>query len=90
MKPQEKALLSSLLARSVRGEELIRYLPEQIASALDPLSQKQGQDLSKLVSMRNWSETIHFSWFCEPLKTLPKETHNLFLSLLLPEQVEQV
>lgn len=85
MKLQEKALLRALLTRASGGEHLIRYLPSRLADDIKSWPVPASLDFSKLLSQQKWVESIHFSWFYEPLKTFKPETQQLFLSLL-PEK----
>jgi len=83
---QEKALLRALLTRASGGEHLLRYLPPELADEIQRWPSPTALDFSKLLSQKNWAESIHFSWFTAPLKTLPPETQQLFLSLLESKQ----
>lgn len=82
MKLQEKALLRALLTRASGGEHLIRYLPPELADEIERWPIPSTLDFSRLLSQKKWVESIHFSWFYDPLKSLKPETIQLFLSLM--------
>ncbi|MCC5831961.1 MAG: hypothetical protein JJU12_02840 [Chlamydiales bacterium] len=90
MKLQEKAILCALLARSSAGDRLSHYLPERLANEVKSSPLPTTRDFSKLLSQKKWVETIHFSWFYEPLKPLKPETTQLFLSLLPQKKAAEV
>lgn len=89
-KIQEKALLCALLARSSGGDHLLSYLPRGLADEIGRLPLPSSLDFSRLLSQKKWVETIHYSWFYEPLKSLKPETQQLFLSLLPEKKAAEV
>ncbi len=90
MKLQEKALLRALLTRASGGDHLLRYLPQKLAEEIEAWPSGSPTDFSKLLSQKQWAQTIHFSWFREPLKDLQPETQQIFLSLLDPKKAHSV
>lgn len=91
MKLQEKAMLRALLSNTSGGENLLRYFSPELTDELQkwPL-EAATRDFSKILSQKEWTESIHYSWFVEPLEPLSTETKQLFLSLLEKKQADKI
>lgn len=81
-----KGLLHTLTASSVSAEGLTKRLPDHLAQEMRAFAAPEVDDLAKLLSQSGWMEQLHYSWYVRPLRGLPHETQNLFLSLLPSNQ----
>ena len=90
MRPQAQALLKSLLSNSGRVEELLRFLPSDLAQEISRAENVQTFNPTIAFSPIQWSLPIHYSWFSEAIKGCPKTVQDLFLGTLTPEQAQGI
>ncbi|MEZ5315292.1 MAG: hypothetical protein R3E91_03660 [Chlamydiales bacterium] len=83
---QAKSLISALIHPSrLLNHNLLGYFPPDLAKEINLLSPPVSPNFPKLLAQNEWIESMHFSWFYLPLKSLKPEIQKLFLSLL-PEK----
>jgi len=86
-KKSEIPFLKALLEKSGRKESLIEFFPPEKADdirRMGPIS----ADFVSLLSPLGWAEDIHYSWFFEILKPMPKTMQMNMISLLSPLQAK--
>jgi hypothetical protein len=90
MNGQGQALLSYLLQTSRRKEDLLRFIPAHVAEEVQSISIDQGSLPSLQLSVQHWADSIHYTWFVEPIRTFPIRVQELFVHALTPLQREGV
>ncbi len=85
---KEQAMLKALLHRFHQSEELLRFLPAQSAQQIQAQKSAAAVDFPAMLSMTQWMEMVHFSWFAPLLKTMPESSIPLFLSLFPSKQAK--
>jgi hypothetical protein len=78
-----RALLEHFKSDSEKN--LLSFLPNYDFANVEQCLTPEKTDFSRLLSPYAWIEEVHYSWFVSPLKTLPKATAMLALSLFSEE-----
>lgn len=83
-------MLKALLNRFHKDENLLRFLPEKLAGNISNKPKTASVDFPSILSLKNWATPIHYTWFCEAMGELPKQSLPLFLPLFSERQAKGV